>query len=150
VLTRSLAHAGHYPAIDVLQSVSRLAPEITSTQVRADATELRTLMAAWHEKRDLIAIGAYEPGSDETTDRAVALKPEIDAFLRQDVADAVPAPDADDALRQLVGSSWIDYAAEPAVALEHAAPALAVAGAGAAAYAVAASPSAIPPLNLAG
>ncbi len=148
VLSRDLAHAGHYPAIDVLHSVSRLAPEITSTAVRADATEMRTLMAAWHDKRDLIAIGAYEPGSDETTDRAVALKTGIDHFLRQGVDDAVPAPDADAALHELVGAAWADFEAEPSI--EDLPPVLpAVVGAGAAAYAVAASPAAIPPLNLA-
>jgi flagellum-specific ATP synthase len=146
VLSRELAHAGHYPAIDVLQSVSRLAPEITSDQVRADATELRTLMAAWHDKRDLIAIGAYEPGADETTDRAVALKPAIDGFLRQGVEDAVPAPDADDALHGLVAGSWPAYIGELPDVGESPVPFI---GAGAAAYAVAASPSAIPPLNLA-
>jgi flagellum-specific ATP synthase len=151
VLSRDLAHAGHYPAIDVLRSVSRLAPEITSVAVRSDATQLRSLLAAWHDKRDLIAIGAYEAGADETTDRAVAMMPAVDAFLRQDVADAVPAPDADDALHELVASSW----PAPLPASDLGAPSdplalPAATGAGAAAYAdIAASPSAIPPLNLA-
>jgi flagellum-specific ATP synthase len=151
VLSRDLAHAGHYPAIDVLASVSRLAPEITTQDVRDDASEMRALLAAWHDKRDLIAIGAYESGADETTDRAVATMPRIDAFLRQGVADAVPAPDADDALRALIAGSRsapaLDadefFEPEPRAALP------AAVGEGAAAYAVAASPSAIPPLNLA-
>jgi flagellum-specific ATP synthase len=73
VLTRELAHAGHYPAIDVLQSVSRLVGEVTTPQARAAASELRSLMAAHHAKADLIAIGAYERGTDPLTDSAVDL-----------------------------------------------------------------------------
>src|SRR6201982_1657719 len=64
VLTRELAHAGHYPAIDVLQSVSRLVGEVTTRDARAAAHEMRGLMAAYQHKRDLIAIGAYERGND--------------------------------------------------------------------------------------
>src|SRR3712207_5597227 len=56
VLTRELAHAGHYPAIDVLQSVSRLEGEVAPPEVRDAATELRRLMAAYKDKRDLISI----------------------------------------------------------------------------------------------
>jgi flagellum-specific ATP synthase len=152
VLSRDLAHAGHYPAVDVLSSVSRLAPEITSQMVRDDASELRALLAAWHDKRDLIAIGAYEPGADATTDRAVALMGDINGFLRQDVADAVPAPDADDALHELVGGAFAGANAftEPETDFDPEPHAPLAIGAGAAAYAgVAASPSAIPPLNLA-
>ena len=102
VLTRELAHAGHYPAVDVLQSVSRLTGEISAPDVAAAAQEARALLAAWHDKRDLIAIGAYERGSDPLVDRALELKPAIDAFLRQPV-DAPSTPEeADDALLSLL------------------------------------------------
>ena len=102
VLTRELAHAGHYPAVDVLQSVSRLTGEISAPDVAAAAQEARALLAAWHDKRDLIAIGAYERGSDPLVDRALELKPAIDAFLRQAV-DAPSTPEeADDALLSLL------------------------------------------------
>ncbi len=60
VLTRELAHSGHYPAVDVLQSVSRLVSEVTADEVRLAAMELRQLLAAYRDKADLIAIGAYE------------------------------------------------------------------------------------------
>jgi flagellum-specific ATP synthase len=83
VLTRELAHAGHYPAVDVLQSISRLVSEVTDETVRHAAMELRQLLAAYRDKADLIAIGAYERGTDPLVDRAVDLKPQIDAFLRQ-------------------------------------------------------------------
>src|SRR3954454_8951821 len=63
VLTRELAHHGHSPAIDVLQSVSRLVGEIVTPEVRLAGQEVRSLMAAYHDKRDLISIGAYEAGN---------------------------------------------------------------------------------------
>ncbi len=83
VLTRSLAHAGHYPAIDVLQSVSRLVGEIASPEVLSAGQRLRTALAALREKEDLIAIGAYNSGADPVLDAALAHRPRIDAFLRQ-------------------------------------------------------------------
>ncbi len=83
VLTRALAHASHYPAIDVLQSVSRLVGEVVSPQVRAAGNAVRQLMAAYKEKEDLIAIGAYQTGTDPTVDAAIALRPQIDRFLKQ-------------------------------------------------------------------
>ena len=72
VLSRELAHAGHYPAIDVLASVSRLVGEVASPEVRAAGDEVRRLMAAYRDKEDLIAIGAYQRGTDALTDAAIA------------------------------------------------------------------------------
>jgi flagellum-specific ATP synthase len=95
VLTRSLAHAGHYPAIDVLQSVSRLIGEIVSPEVRDAGTRLRNALAAYKEKEDLISIGAYQPGTDPVLDSAIALRPRIDAFLRQRVDEPSAADEAD-------------------------------------------------------
>jgi flagellum-specific ATP synthase len=130
VLTRALAHAGHYPAIDVLQSVSRLVGEVVSPAVREAGRELRSLLAAHRDKADLIAVGAYERGTDPLADRAIELRPEIDAFLRQTVEDATPAPDADARLLDLLA------AAPPPVELVAAPPPRAP------------GPSAIPPLNI--
>jgi flagellum-specific ATP synthase len=101
VLTRSLAHAGHYPAIDVLQSVSRLIGEITTPEVREAGQRLRSAMAVYREKEDLISIGAYQRGTDALLDAAVALRPSIDSFLRQRVEDYTSLPDADAALLAL-------------------------------------------------
>jgi flagellum-specific ATP synthase len=115
VLTRELAHAGHYPAIDVLQSVSRLVDEISAPDVAAAAQEVRSLLAAWHDKRDLVAIGAYEAGSDPLVDRAIALKPAIDAFLRQPVDAPSTAQEADEGLLGLVAD---DIAAAVAAEIE--------------------------------
>jgi FliI/YscN family ATPase len=83
VLSRDLAQRGHYPAIDVLQSLSRLMPQVAPPSALAHAARLRELLAAWRDGRDLIEIGAYKPGSNPALDRAVALAPEIDLFLRQ-------------------------------------------------------------------
>ena len=145
VLTRELAHAGHYPAVDVLQSVSRLVGKISEPDVAAAAQEVRALLAAWHDKRDLIAIGAYERGSDPLVDRALELKPAIDDFLRQAV-DAPSTPEeADDALLSLLaGDVAAGLAAE--VAAEIGAEMLP--GARAMAYPPS-GPVALPPLNLA-
>jgi len=101
VLTRSLAHAGHYPAIDVLQSVSRLIGEITTPEVRDAGQRLRSAMAAYREKEDLISIGAYQRGTDPLLDAAIELRSDIDGFLRQRVEDFTSLPDADAALLAL-------------------------------------------------
>jgi flagellum-specific ATP synthase len=97
VLTRSLAHAGHYPAIDVLQSVSRLVGEIVSPDVAAAGQKLRAALAVLGEKEDLVAIGAYKHGSDPALDTALAHRARIEDFLRQKV-DEHSDPQATDAL----------------------------------------------------
>jgi flagellum-specific ATP synthase len=95
VLSRALAHKSHYPAIDVLQSVSRLATEITTPEVRDAASALRETLAAYRAKEDLITIGAYSPGADAGVDYAIAKVPQIDAFLRQPADEAEAAADTD-------------------------------------------------------
>jgi flagellum-specific ATP synthase len=101
VLSRKLAHAGHYPAVDVLASVSRLVGEVVTPEVRAAGDEVRRLMATYREKEDLIAIGAYQAGTDPATDAAIAARDSIDGFLRQTVTDRSSALEADAALEQL-------------------------------------------------
>ena len=103
VLSRHLAHAGHYPAVDVLQSVSRLVGEIVSPEVRQAGMQLRKLMAAYRDKEDLIAIGAYQPGTDPVVDEAVSKRVAIDAFLQQTVDDVSDAEMADAQLLALAG-----------------------------------------------
>ena len=103
VLSRSLAAAGHYPAIDALASVSRVADAVTDEQEQRLAGELRHLMAAHAEARDLIEIGAYVPGTNPTVDRAVSLREAIDGFLRQRIDDRVAAPEAFRHLADVLG-----------------------------------------------
>jgi len=83
VLSRALAAQNHYPAVDILQSVSRVMPVITSSEQRADAAKMRELMARFDRSRDLIQIGAYQQGSDPALDEAIDRLPAIEEFLRQ-------------------------------------------------------------------
>jgi flagellum-specific ATP synthase len=101
VLSRKLAHAGHYPAIDVLASVSRLVGEIVTPETRVAGNAVRGLMATYQEKADLISIGAYQPGTDPATDAAIGARTPIDAFLRQGVTEPSTAEQADHFLAQL-------------------------------------------------
>ena len=83
VLSRELADSGHFPAVDVLKSVSRLAPEILSQSDMQLTSTLRGLMSAYSEAKELIQLGAYVAGSDPRVEAARAALPEINAFLRQ-------------------------------------------------------------------
>jgi flagellum-specific ATP synthase len=104
VLTRSLAHAGHYPAIDLLQSVSRLTGEIVAPEIAAAGQRLRGALAAMREKEDLISIGAYHSGSDPLLDAALEHRPRIDAFLRQAVTEPSRPSDSDRRLFDIADS----------------------------------------------
>jgi flagellum-specific ATP synthase len=92
-LTRALAHQNHYPAIDVLQSISRVMSQVTTREQRQMAGRLRELLAAWQESRDLIEIGAYKPGSNALVDEALAKRPAIERFLRQSVEEVTSYED---------------------------------------------------------
>ncbi|BEL11169.1 flagellar protein export ATPase FliI [Actinoplanes sichuanensis] len=105
VLDRKLATAGHFPAIQALDSISRVANKITDQQQRSDATELRRLMAAHREVRELVEIGAYVPGTNHDADRANASWAQISAFLRQDLDDRTTAESAWAALRALIATT---------------------------------------------
>jgi flagellum-specific ATP synthase len=137
VLSRDLAHAGHYPAIDVLGSVSRLVDQIVPADIRMAGQELRKLMAALREKEDLISIGAYVTGTDPVVDRAVEKRDEIAAFLQQTVEHCSSTDEADAALLELVMGGEPELALAAELAAEGELPG------------VVPGPSAIPPLNLA-
>jgi flagellum-specific ATP synthase len=139
VLTRSLAHAGHYPAIDVLQSVSRLVGEIVTPEVQTAGQRVRAALAAYREKEDLISIGAYQRGSDPLVDVAIDERPHINEFLRQRVDDPAAADDADHRLLE-IGSALGDGQLPPAAQ---------DAGADVQTGSPAGGPSAIPSLSLA-
>ncbi|HEY1734115.1 MAG TPA: hypothetical protein VGG23_06675, partial [Acidimicrobiales bacterium] len=94
VLSRRLATSGHFPSIEILDSVSRVEPAIVSPEHRALARELRRLMATYRDAKDLVEIGAYARGADPVLDRAIELKDLIDGFLRQDVSTTVAPAEA--------------------------------------------------------
>ncbi|HYQ14835.1 MAG TPA: flagellum-specific ATP synthase FliI, partial [Polyangiaceae bacterium] len=91
VLSRGLAEKGHFPAIDVLKSISRLAPEIAAEPVMRAAANVRDMLSTYRDAQDLIQVGAYVAGSDPRIDLAIAAQPHIDNFLRQKVSEGVPA-----------------------------------------------------------
>jgi flagellum-specific ATP synthase len=89
VLTRRIAEGGRYPAIDVEASVSRVMHDIVSPTELALARRLRQMTATYEHNRDLIAIGAYQKGSDPRIDQAMARWPQIESYLRQDMHERV-------------------------------------------------------------
>lgn len=90
VLSRQIAQAGRYPAIDVPASLSRVMAEIVSPAHQAAARELRALIATYDANRDLLMMGAYRGGTDPVLDRAIAAHGAIEAFLKQDTGESVP------------------------------------------------------------
>ena len=87
VLSRRLAQAYHYPAIDVLQSISRLAPSVSGPSLNKAAGAIRRTMAVYAESEDLINVGAYHAGSNPAIDEAIAKHPSIEEFLIQSVGE---------------------------------------------------------------
>jgi type III secretion protein N (ATPase) len=90
VLERRLAERGHWPAIDVLQSLSRVMPAVAGASHRAAAARMRELLGAYERQRDLIALGAYRRGADPMTDAALERMDAIEAFLRQGSGEVEP------------------------------------------------------------
>jgi flagellum-specific ATP synthase len=101
VLSRKLATSGHFPSIDVLESISRVAPRVMTAEQITQAAELRRLMAAYRDAKDLIEIGAYVKGTNPVVDRSVQLRGAIDHFLRQDVTNIAPISESLAALAML-------------------------------------------------
>ncbi len=85
MLSRKLAQKGHYPAIDVLDSVSRVAMSVADATHRAAMTQVGRMLALYREVEELVRIGAYARGADAETDTAIDMAPEIEHLLRQSV-----------------------------------------------------------------
>jgi flagellum-specific ATP synthase len=92
VLSRSLAEEGHYPAIDIEASISRVMPHITKSEHLQDAMRFKQIFARYQQARDLISVGAYVPGSDPQTDFAIERIEKMKGFLKQDLKDASILP----------------------------------------------------------
>ena len=90
VLSRKLGAAAHYPAVDVLASVSRVMGSIVTPQHRKSAERLRELMAAYAEVELLVRVGEYQKGGDPLVDEAIAKQDRIRAFLRQGTMERTP------------------------------------------------------------
>jgi flagellum-specific ATP synthase len=102
-LKRSLANKGHFPAVSVPDSISRLMTSITAKDHQEAAMRLRDMYSTYLEAEDLINIGAYRPGSNHRIDEAMSLKPGIDGFLRQDTHEMFDLPKTVQALKASVG-----------------------------------------------
>lgn len=89
MLSRKLVHKNHYPAIDVLQSISRCMSQITKKEHKNAAGMLKNVLATYNEAEDLINIGAYKSGSNPDIDNAIRMIREVNEFLKQDVEDKV-------------------------------------------------------------
>jgi flagellum-specific ATP synthase len=101
VLSRALASEGWYPPIQVLDSISRLMPSVTSPDHRDQAALLRRLMAVYARSEDIVRIGAYKAGADPELDRALRARAPLRAFLAQDAGERVRFPDAVNRLVEL-------------------------------------------------
>jgi len=102
VLSRELAHTGHYPAIDVEASISRVMPSLISPQQLKLTHRFKHLLSTYQRNRDLIAVGAYSRGSDAQVDQAIAAYPQLSDFLQQGMQEQVAVSDTQDALQKLM------------------------------------------------
>ncbi len=103
VLSRSLADAGHYPAIDIEGSISRVMPNILTEYELELVRRFRQRYSRFQRSRDLISVGAYVRGSDPELDEAVIMYPKLEIFLRQAIAERVDVKDSRDQLNDLFG-----------------------------------------------
>lgn len=102
VLSRALADAGHFPAVDIEKSISRVMPAVTSLEHQQLARGIKQLYSSFQQSKDLIAIGAYVRGSDPQLDKAIGMMPKINQFLQQPMHDTVPYDDSLQSLYQLM------------------------------------------------
>jgi flagellum-specific ATP synthase len=101
VLSRELADGGHYPAIDVEKSISRVMPMVTSEEHMLMARTLKQYYSLYQQNRDLITIGAYQKGADPRIDQAIAIRPVLEQFLQQRMKEVVPYDQCLEGLRNV-------------------------------------------------
>ena len=108
ILSRQLAARGHYPAIDVLSSVSRVMPDVVDEAHMTDAARVRRLLSIYEDAAEMINIGAYRPGSNAAVDHAMEMMPLVDRFLRQARKESPCFSETRDALAELAGLIDVD------------------------------------------
>jgi flagellum-specific ATP synthase len=113
VLTRALAEEGHYPAIDVAQSASRVMHNVVAPAHVECARRFRALQASYARGRDLLQVGAYVPGSDQTLDLAIEKSDSMNSFLRQGMNEASDFRFSIDALQALMSPGQSADRAQP-------------------------------------
>lgn len=102
VLSRNLASMGHYPAIDILESISRLKNDIIDDEHKKASMEIQKLLAAYKNAADLINVGAYQAGANPIIDKAIALKQPIENFLTQNIEESSTFDDTKEQLLNLM------------------------------------------------
>ncbi|WP_286296417.1 flagellar protein export ATPase FliI [Vibrio apostichopi] len=103
VLSREMADAGHYPAIDVEKSVSRVMPQITTEEHVLMSKAVRQVLSICRKNQDLVSIGAYKPGTEPAIDSAFTLKPRLDEYLQQKMKETVPYDMCVNMLKHVLG-----------------------------------------------
>ena len=120
VLSRRLANRGQFPAVDVLQSVSRVMPDITTAAHREAVQKVRRTMAVWDEIEDLVNIGAYARGTNIEYDLAIEMRSHIEAFLKQGMDEGFGVESSVEGVMQLA-DRMTAFEAERAAAKQEAA-----------------------------
>ena len=103
VLSRRLAEEGHYPAIDIESSISRVMPQVVPPEQLKQAQRFKQLWSRYQQSRDLISVGAYVPGGDADTDQAIARQPVMAQYLRQGLDESVGMPQSREQLAAVLG-----------------------------------------------
>jgi len=105
VLSRDLADSGHYPAIDIEKSISRVMPQVVSEPHMQQARVLKQVYSMYQQNKDMITLGAYQKGSDQMLDQAINMMPRVNAFLQQGMRDVISYDDGLHGLAQLLGQA---------------------------------------------
>ena len=105
VLSRDLADSGHYPAIDIEKSISRVMPQVVSETHMQQARVLKQVYSMYQQNKDMITLGAYQKGSDQMLDQAINMMPRVNAFLQQGMRDVISYDDGLQGLAQLLGQA---------------------------------------------
>ncbi|MBL4942721.1 MAG: flagellar protein export ATPase FliI [Colwellia sp.] len=105
VLSRELADAGHYPAVDIEGSISRVMPMVASNEHQQLARQLKQIYALYQQNKDLIAIGAYTKGNDPRIDQAINVLPVINFFLQQEIQEIIPYEQSITQLQEIIAAA---------------------------------------------
>lgn len=103
VLSRELADSGHYPAIDIEKSISRVMPQVVSEPHMQQARVLKQVYSMYQQNKDMITLGAYQKGTDPMLDQAINMMPRVNGFLQQGMRDVISYDDGLQGLAQLLG-----------------------------------------------
>ncbi|WP_064435372.1 flagellar protein export ATPase FliI [Pseudoalteromonas neustonica] len=105
VLSRELADSGHYPAIDIEKSISRVMPQVVSEPHMQQARVLKQVYSMYQQNKDMITLGAYQKGTDQMLDQAINMMPRVNAFLQQGMKDVISYDEGLQGLAQLLGQA---------------------------------------------